>query len=147
MFAGHAETVRQRGILKNTLLGSSLCTHPVHTIVIYGESSLPETGPLSTFFRQLGGRSKVLPESFGLWFFSAQNNLHAKETFWGEKFCSSVVPLLKLQFHSPEVKLIDCFISHWTSISVLISSVTHFRKQRCRWAPKARPIGCEKLGI
>ena len=34
------------------------------------------------FFRQSGGRSKIL-ESFGSWLFSAGNNPHAKETFWG----------------------------------------------------------------
>ena len=43
-----------------------LSTCPVHTIVIYGDSPLPETAFLSTFFEQLGGRSKLLSESFGL---------------------------------------------------------------------------------
>ena len=45
---------------------------------------LPGTDPLSTFFR---GKSKC-PESLGSWLFSAQNNLQAKETFGGCKFCS-----------------------------------------------------------
>ena len=55
---------REKNFNKQTLLGSSLSTHLVHITFIYGDSSLPGTGPLSTIFRQLGGRSKVLPESF-----------------------------------------------------------------------------------
>ena len=35
---------------------------------------------------------KFLPESFGPGWFSVRNNLHTKETFWGGKFCSLVVP-------------------------------------------------------
>ena len=34
-------------------------------VVLYGDSFLPEKGPLSTFFRQLGERSKFLLEPFG----------------------------------------------------------------------------------
>ena len=60
---------------------------PVYTpssyYLIYGDSSLPGTGPLSTFFRQLERRSKFLPESFCPWLFSAQNKQHAKETLGG----------------------------------------------------------------
>ena len=33
--------------------------------------------------RQLGGRSKVLPESSGPWLFAAWNNLHAEEPHFG----------------------------------------------------------------
>ena len=54
----------ERSFYKQTLLGSSLSARLVHTIVIYGDSSLPGTGLLSTFFRQLGGKSKVFPEAF-----------------------------------------------------------------------------------
>ena len=97
-----------------------LSTCPVHTIVIYGDSPLPETAFLSTFFEQLGGRSKLLSESFGLWLFSAQNNLHAKETFWRGQILLLCSPTF-LKFHGPEVKLIDCFISLWTSLLVLIT--------------------------
>ena len=38
------------------------------------------------------GKMKFLPESFGPGWFSVRNNLHTKETFWGGKFCSLVVP-------------------------------------------------------
>ena len=44
----------ERSFYKQTLLGPSLSTRLVHTILIYGDSSLPGTGLLSTFFRQLG---------------------------------------------------------------------------------------------
>ena len=46
------------------MLGSSLSTHLVLTIVTNDGSFLPGTGPLSTLFRQSGGRPKLLPESF-----------------------------------------------------------------------------------
>ena len=51
----------------------------VHTIVTYKASFFPRTDSLSTFFRQ---------QSLGPWLFSTQNNLHAKESDWGVKFCS-----------------------------------------------------------
>ena len=35
------------------------------------------------FFRQLKERSKVLPESFGPWLFSAHNNPHVREAYIG----------------------------------------------------------------
>lgn len=67
-------------------------------LVIFDGNSLLETSHLSTFFRQLLGSSKFLPESFGSWLFSAWNNLHTKETFWGGRFCSP--PFLShLHFH------------------------------------------------
>ena len=46
------------------LLAFSLFTNLVHTIVIYGDSFLPETGPLNTFFYAVRGRSKFLLKSF-----------------------------------------------------------------------------------
>ena len=48
-----------REILTNRLLVSSLSTHLIHTVVIYGIAPhlpYPRTGPLSTFFRQLSRR-------------------------------------------------------------------------------------------
>ena len=39
-------------------------------------------------FRQLEGRSKFLPKSFGFLLFSAQNNSYTKNTLWGGKFYS-----------------------------------------------------------
>lgn len=42
-------------------------------------------------FRQLGGRSKFLPDSFETSSFSAGNNPHAKETAGGGKFFSPTV--------------------------------------------------------
>ena len=54
----------ERSFYKQTLLGPSLSTRLVHTIVIHADSSLPGTGLLSTFFRQLEGKSKVFPEAF-----------------------------------------------------------------------------------
>ena len=51
----------------------------VHTTVTYKASSFPRTDSLSIFFRQ---------QSLGPWLFSTQNNLHAKESDWGVKFCS-----------------------------------------------------------
>ena len=61
LFAGSCRVDgTQGGILTKTPLGSSL----VHTVVFPGEGSLPGTGPQPTFFRQLEGRSKLLPESF-----------------------------------------------------------------------------------
>ena len=58
---------------RQTLLGPSLSTYLVQTIssMVIAPSSLPRIGPLSTFFRKLGGRSKTFPESFA---FSVQNN-------------------------------------------------------------------------
>ena len=58
---------------RKTLLGPSLSTYLVQTIssMVIAPSSLPRIGPLSTFFRKLGGRSKTFPESFA---FSVQNN-------------------------------------------------------------------------
>lgn len=49
------------------------------------------TGPLSTFFQAVGGRLKVLSESFRPWLFSSKNNPHAKVTFWGSRFCSPIL--------------------------------------------------------
>lgn len=40
---------------------------------------------ITLFFRQLQERSKHIPEPFEPWLFSAGNNLHAKETFWGSR--------------------------------------------------------------
>lgn len=54
----------------------------VHTIVTYKASSFPRTDSLSTFFRQ---------QSLGPRLFSTQNNLHAKESGWGVKFCSTTL--------------------------------------------------------
>ena len=78
----------ERGIFnRQTLLGPSLSTYLVQTILsmVITLSSLPRIGPLSTFFRKLGRRSKTFPESFT---FSVQNNSLATEIFWGGKFCS-----------------------------------------------------------
>ena len=33
--------------------------HIAHTILVYGDSSLPGTGPLSTFFRHFRGKVKA----------------------------------------------------------------------------------------
>lgn len=76
----------ERIVNRQTLLGPSLSTYLVQTIssMVIAPSSLPRIGPLSTFFRKLGGRSKTFPESFA---FSIQNNKLATETFWGGKFC------------------------------------------------------------
>ena len=86
MFAGWG---RDNGTQKGILI-YSLCEFLplVQKIVSYSDGCLPGTDPLATFFRQLGERSEVLFESLGPWLFSTQNNLHAKETFWGGKFCS-----------------------------------------------------------
>ena len=75
-FQGHAETMVHKMDLK-ILLSSSLSTHLIHTIAIYADSSLPGTSPLSIFFR---GKSKVLPESLGPWFFWLKINLRPKKT-------------------------------------------------------------------
>ena len=42
MFAGLAETAGYRNFYKETLVGSSLLTHVVHTAGPHGDSSLPE---------------------------------------------------------------------------------------------------------
>ena len=55
---------------------------------ISGDSSILGNPLHLNSFRQLGGISRFLPNSFESWFFSAQNNPHAKETFQGGKFCS-----------------------------------------------------------
>ena len=73
MFAGpHRDNGTQRDFNKQTLPGSSLSIHLVHsmvhllhTVVTCDDSPFPGTGPLSTFFRKLGSLSKVLHESFG----------------------------------------------------------------------------------
>ena len=55
---GQRQWDTERNFNKQTLLGFTLSTCLVPTIVMYGDSSLPGTGPPSTFFRQLGGRSR-----------------------------------------------------------------------------------------
>ena len=50
----------ERYFNKQTLLGPSLSTHRVHTIVICGYSSRSRTSPLATFFKQLRGQSFFL---------------------------------------------------------------------------------------
>lgn len=60
-------------------------------IVINGDSSLPGQVLYLHSFRQLGGRLKVLSESFRPWLFSSKNNPHAKVTFWGSRFCSPIL--------------------------------------------------------
>ena len=59
---------RQRGAKKSfnkwILPGSFLSTHLLQTTVIRGDSAFPGAAPLHSF-RQLGGRSKFLSESFG----------------------------------------------------------------------------------
>ena len=110
MFAGPCrDNGTQRGIITD-FAGSSLPPHLVHTTVLYGDvpfleqvSHLPgwpknsfmffhtifwkNTNGLfnqpNTFFRQWGGKSKLLPESFGAWLFSAHNNPHAREAYIG----------------------------------------------------------------
>ena len=64
----HTETIwDNENFNKQILLGFSQSTHLVHTIVFFDDSSLPRTA-LATFFRQLEGLSKFLPESFGCCF-------------------------------------------------------------------------------
>ena len=46
-----------------------------------------QKGPLSTFFRQLGGRSNFFLSLLGLDCFQPQI-IHMPKTFWGGKFCS-----------------------------------------------------------
>lgn len=47
---------------------------------------------LQILFRQLGASLKFLPESLGLWLFSAGNNPHAKDIMGGGgKFCSPTI--------------------------------------------------------
>ena len=83
---GHSETMRPREkFYKQTLLRSSLSTQLVHTIVIYDDSSLPETGSLSNSFRQLGEGQSFFLSLVGL------DGFHAKETFVVSKPCSSIL--------------------------------------------------------
>lgn len=92
----------QRGILTALARFPSIYmpSFPLSTyLVIFDDISLLETSHLSTFFRQLMGRSKFLPESFGSWWFSAWNNLYTKETLWGGKICS---PPFLCHLHSHE---------------------------------------------
>lgn len=52
MFAGPGrESGIQRNFNKQSLLDPSLLVHLAHTIVNYGDCSLPGTAALSTFFR------------------------------------------------------------------------------------------------
>ena len=56
MFAGQVETEStQRNFNNQSLPGSSLSITPSRTVLIYGDSTLPELGPLSTFSRCLRG--------------------------------------------------------------------------------------------
>lgn len=68
----HLETMGHREISQSAFACGSLSTHLAHSIVISGENSLPGTCPLSMFFRQLGGQSKFLPESFAPFFFQLE---------------------------------------------------------------------------
>ena len=74
----------QRGILTNRCS----CFLPVHTPSPYYSYLswwlLPWTGPPFIFLRKLMGRSRFFWTST----ISAWNNLHAKETFCGGRFCS-----------------------------------------------------------
>ena len=49
----------ERNFNKQTLLGSSLSMHLVHTIVIHGDISLPGTGPLFAFFQAVRGKVNI----------------------------------------------------------------------------------------
>ena len=69
----------ERNFSKQKLLSSSLSTHLVHTVVMNDDGSLPRIGPQSTFLKQLVGKSKFFPVSFGYGLFSAPNNPHAIE--------------------------------------------------------------------
>ena len=93
---GPAETVGHREeFYKQTFLGSSLSTHLVHTrLSMVTAPFLEQVLYLHALDSRWGGRSKFLPESFGLWLFSAWNNLHAEELFWGGKFCSPITVYL-----------------------------------------------------
>ena len=55
-----------------------------------GNSSFHRIDFLSKFLGKLWWKSKFLPKYFGPWLFSAWNNTHAKDTFWGDKFCSPI---------------------------------------------------------
>ena len=69
MFVGPcSDCGSQRGILTAVARFPAIYipSFPLSTcLVIFDDNSLLETSHLSTFFRQLLGRSKFLPESFG----------------------------------------------------------------------------------
>ena len=56
----------QRGILTNALLGSSLSLtlSSYYSVVVYGDSTLPETGPPSRFFLAVRGKVKDFSQVF-----------------------------------------------------------------------------------
>ena len=89
----------ERTWIKWALLGSSLSTTPSshYTMVIYGDSSFLKQAFYS--FRQLGGRSKFLPESY-----MVKNN-QAKETHFG---VANSAPLqMKLNISGTDSKEVD----------------------------------------
>ena len=65
---------------------SSCSLHVPLVVALFQEETL-----CLKFFRKLGGKSKFLPESFGPPLFSAQDNAHAQERFWGTEFCCPTV--------------------------------------------------------
>ena len=96
-------------------------------------------------FRQLGGRSKLIPEPLGPWF-SARNSVRAK----GGKFCSpTVLPSKFFKRHFIVQKSTDCFISpsQFLSSDNKVMSVTHFRKHWCKQALKVRSTGHRQSSI
>ena len=69
MFARpYRDSETQKEILSRFFWTPSCLSHLVHIllILIYGDSSLPGIGLLSKFVSTVGGKSKILPESFGL---------------------------------------------------------------------------------
>ena len=85
-------------------------SYPIVFADISGDSPIPEKALYLNYCRHLGVRSKFLPESSGTCLFSAQNNSHAKEIFWGGTFCSPTFCLLEYRICKPTLgSILPCF--------------------------------------
>ena len=116
-------------------------SHPAHILCRYlwwqfysGEQVLNLNS-----VRSLRGRSKFFPESFKPWLFSPWNKLHAKETFWGSKFCSLQWRTEKLSFQEK----LNCI-----AIPIMFRKSTlniHWKDWCWSWGSSTLATWCEEL--
>ena len=142
MFAGpQRDYETQSGLRSVRSRLDFLPPHPTHILCRYlwwqfysGEQVLNLNS-----VRSLRGRSKFFPESFEPWLFSPWNKLHAKETFWGSKFCSLQWRTEKLSFQEK----LNCI-----AIPIMFRKSTlniHWEDWCWSWGSSTLATWCEEL--
>ena len=88
VFLGHSNTMGLREDSDQVGVAGFLPVHYTQyfTIVNWGEGAFLEQASFMKFLWVLGGSSKVLPESFKSWLFSAQNHPRARVVSLGAAF-------------------------------------------------------------